>query len=53
MQIVDPQSHLCCVETDAGLVQTVGEKDIESIDFEKRPIELFEEIENINFKATD
>ena len=43
VKIVDAQSHLRCVETDAGLVQTVGEKEIENIDFEKRLIELFEQ----------
>ena len=38
VKIVDPQSHLCCVEADAGLVQTVGEKEIENINLEKRLI---------------
>ena len=36
VKIVDAQSHLRCVETDAGLVQAVGEKEIENINFEKR-----------------
>ena len=38
VKIVDPQSHLCCVEADAGLVQAVREKEIENIDFKERPI---------------
>ena len=43
VKIVDPQSHFCCIEADAGLVQAVGEKEIENVNFEKRPIELFEQ----------
>ena len=38
VEIVDAQSHLCCVEADTGLVQAVREKEIENIDFEKRLI---------------
>ena len=47
VKIVDPQSHFCCVEANAGLVQAVREKEIENIDFETRLIELFEQSREI------
>ena len=33
VKIVDPQSHLRCVETDAGLVQAVREREIENVNY--------------------